>query len=898
MTKKIHVIPHSHWDREWYFTTSRSKVYLMKDLQDVLETLEKQPKMRFMLDAQASLLDDYLAWRPQDGDRISNLVQKGQLVIGPWYTQTDQMVISAESIVRNLMYGIRRCSEFGPVMNVGYVPDSFGQAGNMPQIYRSFGMDSTVFWRGVCDDMVSHTDFEWEGDDGSRVLAAQIPFGYYIGGNIPESEPESSRFWEQECLKKMGHGATDNVYFPNGFDQAPVRKNLVELIEQRNAADPENTYVISTVEDYLRDVKAAAPDLEKVKGELLMAKHSRIHKSIFSSRSDLKAENTAVQNYVTNVLEPLLVISASLGNEYPKKTVEYIWKLLFENAAHDSIGSCIADTVNEDVHTRNKQAMDTALALAELHSRLIATSVAGDKNRLSWTLINPLPQKREGVRIFTTYVPSDSFGVINEKGEAVPYTILSMRDLTEYVLNQTIVLNPSDQPEKPEKVYEAVIALKYEVPALGYAQYQIADENTAALLVESDVLENEFYRISVNKNGSLDILEKQSGRLYKNQAVLEENGDDGDSFNYSPPRQDMVIRSSASQADVRIESSPLVSRAIIHLDMKVPTDLEKRSRGIADTVMPVTMTVTLKQGEPVIGFETKVENRGLSHRLCVLFDAEMKTAFNFADQQFGSICRPNRYEKEMAWYEQAAEEKTEAAAGQPVNWAQSNAWQEPPISIEPCQSYAALSKGERTVAVFPQGVREYEIVDGSVIRLTLFRTYGFMGRENLLYRPGRASGESIIETPDAQLLKTMVYSFGAAFVPAALNEARLPQLAKDFNSPVEVYEYARFLNGRLIFSQMETVGTNDRELSLLESDGNLVVSAIKQAEDSEGIVLRLYNGRHQEAVGDRVRFVRRPAHVYELNLREEKIRELPVVDGEVVVDPIGHCKFVTLLVEY
>ncbi len=61
MTKKIHVIPHSHWDREWYFTTSRSKVYLMKDLQDVLETLEKQPEMRFMLDAQASLLDDYLA---------------------------------------------------------------------------------------------------------------------------------------------------------------------------------------------------------------------------------------------------------------------------------------------------------------------------------------------------------------------------------------------------------------------------------------------------------------------------------------------------------------------------------------------------------------------------------------------------------------------------------------------------------------------------------------------------------------------------------------------------------------------------------------------------------------------------------------------------------------------
>lgn len=261
MTKKIHVIPHSHWDREWYFTTSRSKVYLMKDLQDVLDTLEEQPAMRFMLDGQASLLDDYLAWRPQDAGRISGLAKKGQLVTGPWYTQTDQMVISAESIVRNLMYGIRRCREFGPVMMVGYVPDSFGQAGNMPQIYRSFGMDSTVFWRGVCDDMVQCTDFEWEGDDGSRVLAAQIPFGYYIGGNIPEEEPASGEFWKRECLEKMGHGATDNVCFPNGFDQAPVRKNLVELVEKRQEADPENIYVISTVQDYLQDVRNAHPEI-------------------------------------------------------------------------------------------------------------------------------------------------------------------------------------------------------------------------------------------------------------------------------------------------------------------------------------------------------------------------------------------------------------------------------------------------------------------------------------------------------------------------------------------------------------------------------------------------------------------------------------------------------------
>ena len=119
-----------------------------------------------------------------------------------------------------------------------------------------------------------------------------------------------------------------------------------------------------------------------MKGELLIAKHMRIHKSIFSSRSDLKVLNTEVQNYVTNVMEPILVMSKSLNNPYPKETVKEIWKLLFENAAHDSIGSCIADTANEDVYVRYKQARDLAVNLVELHTRLIATSLKGKENKI------------------------------------------------------------------------------------------------------------------------------------------------------------------------------------------------------------------------------------------------------------------------------------------------------------------------------------------------------------------------------------------------------------------------------------------------------------------------------------------------------------------------------------
>ena len=777
MKRKIHVIPHSHWDREWYFTTSRSKVYLMKDLGDVLNTLENDPEFKyFMVDAQGSLLDDYIKWRPQDKERISKLVNEGRLVIGPWYTQTDQLVISGESIVRNMYYGMKRCESFGKYMNVGYVPDSFGQSGNMPQIYRQFGIEDTLFWRGVSDDMVKHTDYNWRGDDGSVVFTTQIPFGYYIGGNIPEAPEENDEFWKKECFEKAGgRSATRHIYFPNGFDQAPVRTNLPQLVQERNEKDPENEYVISCIEDYIKDVKSENPELEEVQGELVIAKHMRIHKSIFSSRSDLKVMNTQIQNYVTNVMEPLLTISYNLGNEYPHEAVAEIWKLLFENAAHDSIGSCISDTANEDVYVRYKQARDIAVNLVELHSRLIAANVKNDAD-MTFTVINTLPQKRKDTVIVKTYVPGGKFAIIDENGNDVDYTIIKSRDLTDYVLSQTIMLDPSRKFYVPDQVLEVTMAIKAnDVPALGYVQYSIdTKKDSHKETADKKVLENEYYAIEVEENGSLTIVDKANNVTYKNQGILVENGDDGDSFNYSPPRKDMEVFSNESKCTVKISGSDIYDQAEIHFDMVVPADLDERAEGKVSVTMPVDMTVALRKDSKVIDFNVKVDNKGLSHRLCVLFDSQIVSAFNYADQQFGLIKRPNYYEKEMKLYMESMNNKTEKKAGiqELANWANDQStWQEPPISIEPTQSYVSLTDGKTGIAVIPQGVREYEVLDDSKIRLTLFRTYGFMGKENLIYRPGRASGERIIETPAAQLLKEMEFNFGFTSYAGDINDS-------------------------------------------------------------------------------------------------------------------------------
>lgn len=903
MKRKIHVIPHSHWDREWYFTTSRSKVYLMKDLGDVLNTLENDPEFKyFMVDAQGSLLDDYIKWRPQDKERISKLVNDGRLVIGPWYTQTDQLVISGESIVRNMYYGMKRCESFGKYMNVGYVPDSFGQSGNMPQIYRQFGIEDTLFWRGVSDDMVKHTDYNWCGDDGSVVFTTQIPFGYYIGGNIPEEPEENEEFWQKECLEKAGgRSATRHIYFPNGFDQAPVRTNLPQLVKERNEKDPENEYVISCIEDYIKDVKSENPELEEVQGELVIAKHMRIHKSIFSSRSDLKVMNTQIQNYVTNVMEPLLTISYNLGNEYPHEAVAEIWKLLFENAAHDSIGSCISDTANEDVYVRYKQARDIAVNLVELHSRLIATNVKNDAD-MTFTAINTLPQKRKDTVIVKTYVPGGKFAIIDEKGNDVDYTIIKSRDLTDYVLSQTIMLDPSRKFYVPDQVLEVTMAIKAnDVPALGYVQYSIdTQKDSHKETADKKVLENKYYTIEVEENGSLTIVDKANNVTYKNQGILVENGDDGDSFNYSPPRKDMEVFSNESKCTVKISGSDIYDQAEIHFDMVVPADLDERAEGKVSVTMLVDMTVALRKDSKVIDFNVKVDNKGLSHRLCVLFDSQIVSAFNYADQQFGLIKRPNYYEKEMKLYMESMNNKTEKKAGiqELANWANDQStWQEPPISIEPTQSYVSLTDGKTGIAVIPQGVREYEVLDDSKIRLTLFRTYGFMGKENLIYRPGRASGERIIETPAAQLLKEMEFNFGFTSYAGDINDSDIDTLAKQYNTNLEVYTYAEFLNGRLIFSQREIEGQNAKIHSLFETEGNLVVSAVKKAEEDDGYIIRLYNGKDHKDLDDKIKFNFDIKEAYYTNLKEEKTEEIKVENNTISVKELSHCKFVTIWVK-
>src|SRR5439155_20263247 len=181
----VFLVPHTHWDREWYRPFQSFRISLVDVVDEVLDRLEAEPKLRFTLDGQLATVDDYLEIRPEAAERIRALVHDGRLAIGPWQTLMDEFLVDGETTLRNLETGLARAAEFGSAMSVGYLPDMFGHVAQMPQLLRLAGIETAVVWRGV-PSAVDRSAFWWSAPDGSTVRAEYLLSGYGNGEGIAE----------------------------------------------------------------------------------------------------------------------------------------------------------------------------------------------------------------------------------------------------------------------------------------------------------------------------------------------------------------------------------------------------------------------------------------------------------------------------------------------------------------------------------------------------------------------------------------------------------------------------------------------------------------------------------------------------------------------------------------
>lgn len=186
---KVNVVNHTHWDREWYFTTMDTLVLSDHVFSEVLDELEANKEAKFCLDGQISILEDYLSINPERLGQIKKFVSEGRLSIGPWYTQTDDFLVSGEAILRNLAIGIYETEKIGKYMPIGYLPDTFGFNAQMPTILRNSGIDNIIFWRGInFEKHVKSPYFIWKGLGNEHIYAINLINGYGGGARLNTSE--------------------------------------------------------------------------------------------------------------------------------------------------------------------------------------------------------------------------------------------------------------------------------------------------------------------------------------------------------------------------------------------------------------------------------------------------------------------------------------------------------------------------------------------------------------------------------------------------------------------------------------------------------------------------------------------------------------------------------------
>jgi hypothetical protein len=357
------IVPHTHWDREWYLSQETFRVRLVALLDGVLDLLERDPAFRhFTLDGQTIVLSDYLEVRPAARERIAKLVREGRLLVGPWNVLPDEWLVSGEALIRNLRRGFAESRQFGAAMRLGYVPDQFGHVGQLPQILAGFGCDAAALWRGVPAG-VDETLFWWEAPDGTRLFTVYLVHGYGNAVHLPLEPDALAQRLSEEAERLAARSRVPSLLFMNGSDHVAPRPGLPAALAAALARLPDTTGEIGTLPAFVERARREAPAALPVhRGELRSGLRAPLLEGCASARMPQKRADFLNDRALTRYLEPLAAWLAALGGDADPAFLELAWRIALENHPHDSICGCSIDAVHAQMDARFARVADLARA--------------------------------------------------------------------------------------------------------------------------------------------------------------------------------------------------------------------------------------------------------------------------------------------------------------------------------------------------------------------------------------------------------------------------------------------------------------------------------------------------------------------------------------------------------
>ena len=757
--RRVSIVPHTHWDREWYSPFQTFRLRLVDLLDDLLPRLDADPSYaHFMLDGQMAVVDDYLDVRPDAERTLRRLAASGRLSVGPWYILMDEFLVSGETTVRNLQRGLDRAASFGGAMDVGYLPDMFGHVAQMPQLLEQFGFEHTVVWRGV-PSAIDRSAFWWSAPDGSTVRAEYLVQGYGNGARLPDDAKAlvaAIADFEQDWASFL----VGPILWMNGTDHLMPQPWLGRVVTEANDIQSDYELVVTSLAEHT--TAASVDDLPTWTGELRSGARSNLLMGVTSNRVDVRVAAARAERTLEQLAEPLAALFQP-PERWPGALLDEAWLALIRNSAHDSICACSVDEVCDAVLHRYAEATQIGEGLATRALAALGETISAKGP----VVVNPSARLRNG--LVELVLPGnddvDGVQVLNRRPADRVLAELDLADMAAVVVRelkhndriQALALESADtgevlwQTERDEHgnllaagtraeldalaargdsgrvrirvrtdATQLVLARATGVPGFGWRVWSPAPLDVDPVHVDGSTLTNGLVRVEFASDGTWSL------NGVRGFGGIVHGGDVGDTYNWCPPDDDTEVSDVARTELAMTESGPLRARAVITSTYRWP---ERNGGDLVDVV--VTTALELRAGEPFVRVETAWDNRTRDQRVRVVLPLPEPAARSRAECAFTIV------------------ERGLVAEGGPTELG---------LATYPAKRF--VQAGGLTVV--HDGVHEYELVDiddgrARTLALTLARCTGLLSQGPMATRPLPAGPITPME--GSQLQKRIVSTY-------------------------------------------------------------------------------------------------------------------------------------------
>lgn len=725
--KEVFAYVHTHWDREWYREFEEFRLRLIEVFDEIIEMLEKNELPVFYFDGQCAALEDYLEIFPEKTNKIKKLVKEKKLRTGPFYCSADSFLCSGESLFRNFETGMKIAESFGETDFIGYLCDTFGHSSRVPAVLKALNITKACIWRGV-ENLPA--DLSWEGIDTVNLIQGYFQDFLHSNSSV-EKKAEGLKKYLDKISEKSGH----YVLLPIGADHLAAAKNLNKQVEELNNIFPDYNIKITSPFEYFDKMT----ERKQVSGEFLDNTLTFILPGVYSSRIYLKQKNAKVQFLLSRIAEPLQALFHHFYVTKNKQNeIDYAFKTLIKNHAHDSIYGCSTDKVHGEVMQRYANVQ----TVAEGVIKRILRDISADTDTPSVVNLSSFPYSGKILIKTEKTLPSflNAVKISSKKG----FTDKKLYDINEIPVTEDIT-----------DINEYIINVKNLAP---FSITKITENNicTENFLKTSDnSIENNFIKFEI-RNNKVFATDKIKNEKYSDFIEITDRADIGDSYNFAPLSNDKPINAKLKSFKLK-ESN--IQRAILELiyEIKLPENSSEKGRSKKLQNHKLKIDAILYNNNEFIEFKTKWNNKSKNHILQIGFNLKDKITETLSEDLFGTVKRTFKPDFDIYKLIPAPRGKEIKPNTAPMQ------------RFVQCQNFALFTKGNI----------EYEIVKNTLF-LTLLRATGIISEPKNTSR-GTPAGPPL-PTPELQCLGENKARFAFAFTD---EEIKLFGLADEFYSPYE-----------------------------------------------------------------------------------------------------------------